>query len=96
MIYTTNWIERLQKDFREGDEDARGDAKRRVCTAAYGQDRHGQKVIPEAGAENRSLTRPYSLTDENGGSKAATAALLPNKIDIFAKSKESENSERTH
>jgi len=24
-------------------------------------------------------TRPCSLTDENGGSKAAAAALLPNK-----------------
>ncbi len=42
----------------EGDEDARGDAKRRVCTAAYGQDRHGQEVIPEADAENRSRQDP--------------------------------------
>lgn len=42
----------------EGDEDARGDAKRRVCTAAYGQDSHGQEVIPEAGAENQSRQDP--------------------------------------
>ena len=38
----------------EGDENARGNAQRGVRHPAYGQDRHGQEVVPETGAQNRS------------------------------------------
>ena len=51
MIYTTNWIERLQKDFRRVTR-MRGDAQRGVCHPAYGKDCHGQEVLPETGSKN--------------------------------------------
>lgn len=38
----------------EGHEDARRNAQRGVCHPAHGKDGHGQEVIPEAGAQNRS------------------------------------------
>ena len=38
----------------EGHEDARRNAQRGVRHPAHGKDGHGQEVIPEAGAQNRS------------------------------------------
>lgn len=38
----------------EGHQDARRDAQRGVRHPAHGKDGHGQEVIPEAGAQNRS------------------------------------------
>lgn len=37
----------------QSDEDARGDARRGVCSAPDGQDHDGQEVLSEAGAQNR-------------------------------------------
>lgn len=80
---------------QKGNEDAWRDAERRFRTAAHGQDSHGQEVITEAGAENRSRQDSVpGLMKTAEGKKPAS--FLPNKIDIFVKSKESENSERTH
>ena len=40
MIYTTNWIERLQKDFRMGPADALRNAERGVCSRTNNKSIH--------------------------------------------------------
>ena len=49
-----NFHTRILAILPEGDTNARRNAQRGVCHPAHGKDGHGQEVILEAGAQNRS------------------------------------------